>query len=106
MPPPIPPTPSNGAVAVPTAADGVATHYNTHGHVAAAAPPPLLPPLPDLSIPPPSVAAPAPDINDLWARLQSSGVLSLFGSGGSGGISGLSAAGTKGGETAGIPGGK
>jgi hypothetical protein len=105
MPPPIPPAPTNGG-AVPTAADGVATHYNTHGHVAAA-PPPLLPPLPDLSIPPPSVAAaPAPDINDLWARLQSSGVLSLFGSGSGGGISGLSAAGTKGGDTAGIPGGK
>jgi len=43
-------------------------------------------------------AAPAADINDLWAKLQSSGVFSLFGSGGAGvpsattgGIPGLSA---------------
>jgi hypothetical protein len=92
--------------------DDSSLHYNTHGHVAAVIPPPPLPPLPDLSIPPPGVAtvvppsipqpsAPAPDINDLWARLQSSGVLSLFGPGGSSAIPGLAAT-SKGSET--IPG--
>lgn len=87
-------------------AEDAAIHYNTHGHVAVTSvpPPPLPTPLPNLSIPPPGAApsgvpllpppppsAPAPNINDLWARLQSSGVLSLFRPASSG-IPGLSAA--------------
>jgi hypothetical protein len=109
QPPPLSPPPTRTAdplnqllSLMPTASTPIvdpATQYNTQGH----RPLPIPPPMPDLSVPPPSAAAvvpglalpplppppsaPAPDINDLWARLQSSGVLSLFGGGG--GIPGL-----------------
>ena len=66
---------------------------------ALAAPPPVLnskpagvdvpamkPVAPEVAAPPIS-EAPAPNINDLWAKLQSSGVFSLFGPNGGGGSS-------------------
>ena len=47
------------------------------------------PAVPEAIVAPPTVDAPAPDINDLWAKLQSSGVLSLFGTGGVGSAAGI-----------------